>query len=155
VVANLPQSKLRQEAMRGAGPYLNATGLDQIWNVFAPNPRRESIALHGIVSYADGSTEVWRAPKGNAAFGGYWDYHWQKWQEWVLDENHRQLWRPAAVFIARDRDHAGRHPVRVTLVRLTSLNEPPGHHPAREPTVATPYYSLRITPGMLGRGGVR
>ena len=152
VAANLPRSRLRTDALRVGQPYLNATGLDQSWGVFAPDPRRESIALRAVVRYQDGSTGTWRTPTGNAVTGSYWDYHWQKWQEWVLDQNHPQLWRPAAVFIARERDRAGRQPVRVTLVRLTSVIEPPGHHPSHEPTVATPYYSLSITPAMLHPG---
>lgn len=155
IVANLPRSRVRQDALTVTRPYLNATGLDQSWGVFAPEPRRESIALRGLVRYADGSTSRWRPPSGNALTGNYWDYHWQKWQEWVLDQNHRQLWRPAATFIARDRNAQGRRPVRVTLVRLTTHLNPPGQHPAREPTVATPYYSLRITPGMLASDGSR
>ena len=155
VIANLPQSKLRRDAFTAARPYLNATGLDQSWGVFAPEPRRESVALRAVIRYADGGTYVWRPPSGDAFTGNYWDYHWQKWQEWVLDKNHQQLWRPAAVFIARDRDARGRHPVRVTLVRLTTQLNPPGHRPSHEPTVARPYYSVRITPAMLGSGGVR
>ena len=154
-VSNMPQSKLRREALRVARPYLNATGLDQNWEVFAPEPRRESIALHALVDFTDGSRQTWRIPSSNPVTGSYWQYHWQKWQDWVLDEHLRRLWRPAAVFIARDRDRPGRHPVRVTLIRRTSVIEPPGHHPASGPNVATPYYSLRITPGMLDRGGHR
>jgi len=155
VVANLPQSKLRRDALTVARPYLNATGLDQSWGVFAPEPRREPSALRARARFADGSTAVWRPPAGDALFGNYWDYHWQKWQEWVLDENHTQLWKPAAVFIARGRDRPGRHPVRVTLVRLTSRLKPPGHHPDHDRTVATSYYSLRITRAMLESGGLR
>ncbi len=108
-----------------------------------------------MVRYGDGSTEIWRTPTGNNFTGSYWDYHWQKWQEWVLDQQHRQLWRPAAVFIARDRDRPARHPVRVTLLRLTSQIRPPGHHPASGPTVTTRYYSLPITPAMLRLGSQR
>jgi hypothetical protein len=152
---NLPQSRLRTDALRVAQPYLNATGLEQVWGVFAPEPRRESIALRALVSYANGSTQTWRTPTSNPVIGSYWDYHWQKWQEWALDENHRQLWRPAALFIARDVDRQGRHPVRVTLLRLTSIIEPPGHRPSHGPTVAKPYYSVRITPSDLHPGGRR
>jgi hypothetical protein len=88
-------------------------------------------------------------PTGGALVGGYWDYHWQKWLEFVLDVHHPQLWRPAAVFIAREDGQPGRRPVRVTLIRVTSLNEPPGHHPDHRPPVFSAYYSLAITPAML------
>jgi hypothetical protein len=163
VVENLPPSKVRREILRVGQPYLYATGLDQYWGLFAPEPRRVSIALHAQVKYADGTTQTWRTPVGGALFGEYWDYHWQKWQEWVLDEGYarlyrpaaERLWRSAAEFIARDRNRLGRQPVRVILVRHTSLNNAPGHHPIHEPDVAQAYYSLRITPGMLDRSGRR
>jgi hypothetical protein len=130
--------------MRVAGPYLGATGLDQAWALFGPEPRRFSIELRARVTYADGTLETWRPPAGGALIDGYWDYHWQKWQEWVLDDGHRRLWRPAAEFVARERARGGRRPVRVTLVRLTTLNNPPGRGPDHGPLVWRPYYSLEI-----------
>jgi len=144
VITNLPQSKLRRDALQVTQPYLNAIGLDQSWALFAPDPRRFSIALRARVLYADGTAETWRPPAGGALIDSYWDYHWQKWQEWVLDARERRLWRPAAEFIARDSARPGRRPVRVTLFRLTSVNNPPGRHPDHEPVISRPYYSLRI-----------
>ena len=155
VITNLPQSNLRRHALRVAEPYLNAIGLDQSWALFAPDPRRFSIALRARVLYEDGSAETWRPPAGGALFDSYWDYHWQKWQEWVLDAGERRLWRPAAEFIARDSAGRTRRPVRVTLFRLTSLNNPPGRHPDHKPVVSRAYYSLRITPTVLARGAPR
>jgi hypothetical protein len=149
VAVNLPDSKLSRKLLRVDGAYLNATGLDQTWGVFAPDPRRASIDLYARVHYANGSTQTWRMPSGGALIGSYWDYHWQKWLEFVVDDNHADLWKPAAEFIAGDRDRPGRRPVRVTLVRLTSFNRPPGHHPDHDPRVASAYYSLSITPAML------
>lgn len=153
VVENLPQSTLRRDVLRVGQPYLNAVGLDQSWALFAPDPRRRSIALQGVVQYADGRSLIWQAPHDGALFGEYWDYHWQKWVEWVLDSRHRALWRPAAIFIARDSERPGRWPLRVTLVRVTSLNNPPGVRPDHEPSIAEPYYNLRISPTMLDRRG--
>jgi hypothetical protein len=152
VVENMPQSRLRREVLKLGQPYLNAIGLDQRWALFAPEPRRRSIALRALVQYADGTAETWRVPHGGALIGGYWDYHWQKWVEWVLDAGHGQLWRPAALFIARDMRRPDRRVVRVTLIRLTSLNNPPGVRPDHQPIVAVPYYTLSITPAMLGGG---
>ena len=151
VVTNHPQSHARRQVLRAAGPYLHATGLDQAWALFAPEPRRASIALEARIEYADGSTGTWRAPVGDDLIGGYWDYHWQKWQEWVLDDDYRPLWRPAAEFVAREEARPGRRPVRVTLVRRTQVNNPPGRGPDRQPLVARPYYSLQVTDAMLAR----
>ena len=149
IVVNLPRSTLRTDALTVGGRYLNLTGLDQSWSLFAPDPRRRSIAIEARVQYADGTAGTWRLPHGGALIGNYWDYHWQKWLEFVLDVRHPELWRPAAVFIARESNLAGRRPVRVTLIRVTSLNEPPGRTPDHSPAIASAYYSLRITPPML------
>lgn len=142
VVVNLPGSKLRREALRAGGPYLNATGLDQSWKLFAPNPRRATIGLRARVEYANGETTTWRLPSGGNLVGSYWDYHWQKWLEFVVDDRHADLWKPAAEFIARDSRRNGQRPVRVTLIRLTSINYPPGRQPDHGPRVAAPYYSV-------------
>ncbi len=148
IVVNLPRSKLRGDVLGVAGRYLNVTGLDQGWSLFAP-PRTRSIAILARVRYDDGTTGTWTLPHGSALTGSYWDYHWQKWLEFVLNVRHPELWRPAALFIARAHNRSGRRPVQVTLIRVTSLNEPPGHNPDHRPAIASPYYSLRITSAML------
>jgi hypothetical protein len=144
VVTNLPHSDLRRQAMRAGAPYLNAVGLDQAWALFGPEPRRASIALRARIEYPDGTLETWQPPVGGDLAGGYWDYHWQKWQEWVLDERHRGLWRPAAEYAVHHRARRSLRPTRVTLVRLTSLNHPPGRGPDHGPYLWRPYYSLRL-----------
>ena len=144
VVTNLPESHLRRQVGRATEPYLHATGLDQAWRLFAPEPRRYTIGLRATVTYADGTAETWRPPVGGDLVDGYWDYHWQKWQEWVMDVRHRSLWRPAAEFVAREHSGAARRPVRVTLLRLTSLNRPPGRGRDHERVVVQPYYTLRL-----------
>ena len=42
-----------------------ATGLDQNWGVFSPDPRRQSLDLVGRVRYADGGRETLRVPRGD------------------------------------------------------------------------------------------
>ena len=151
VATNLPRSGVRRDVMRAAGPYLNATGLDQSWALFAPEPRGFTIGLRARLRYADGTVDTWRPPAGTALLGNYWDYHWQKWQEWVLDAGHRRLWRPAAEFVARERARAGRRPTRVTLIRLTTPNNPPGRGPDHGPVLWRPYYTLAIADAALAR----
>jgi hypothetical protein len=147
ITTNLPESNLRRQVQRASEPYLHAIGLDQAWRLFAPEPRRFTIGLRASVTYADGSGDTWRPPVAGDLVGGYWDYHWQKWLEWVMDVRHRELWRPAAEFVAREHTRAGRRPVRVTLVRLTSVNLPPGSGPDRGRVVAQPYFTLRLPSG--------
>ena len=110
VVTNLPESLLRRKLSKVADPYLKATGLDQNWRIFAPNPRQTSLRLEARVRYDDGSVVVWRPPAGGDLVGAYWDYRWRKWLENVtVDPEREALWRPAAMFAARQLRRAGPH----------------------------------------------
>ena len=66
VVWNLPPSEIKNEALAFTGPYVRATGLNQNWGVFAPDPRRHTLELYARVRYADGSEEVVALPRGDA-----------------------------------------------------------------------------------------
>ena len=130
VAFNLPASELRRQSMRLFEPYMIATGLDQNWSVFAPDPRREVIELQARITYGDGSPpRTWRVPRGNPVIGVYWDYRWLKWAEWMTAEGDPHLWKPAAQWITR-REHAeGRQPLTVALVRRSYALNPPGVSP--------------------------
>ena len=67
VVWNLPSSALKEDALAVTGPYIRATGLNQNWGVFSPNPRRHSMFLFARVRYADGSEELSRLPAAAAS----------------------------------------------------------------------------------------
>jgi hypothetical protein len=130
VVWNLPDSKLKREGMRLARPYLTATGLDQNWSVFAPNPVRDSFFLSARVTYADGTRGAWTPPGGSAAIGTYWDFRWGKWAEWTLLQSNSDLCPGTATYIANREADAGREPVQVDLVARRRPNERPGAEPS-------------------------
>ena len=67
VVWNLPSSAIKDDALAFAGPYIRATGLNQNWGVFSPDPRRNTLFLVARVRYADGSEEVVVAAPRRAA----------------------------------------------------------------------------------------
>jgi len=126
-VTNLPESRLRREGLKAAQPYLEATGLDQNWRVFAPHPRRTSLRLLARVRYRDGAVGVWRLPAGGDLVGAYWDYRWRKWLENVIQDSRRKdLQRAAAAYIAREMRRPGKIPARVTLVERAQDLRPPG-----------------------------
>ena len=77
--------------MKAAEPFLGATGLDQNWRVFAPDPRQTSLRLEARVRYANGSSAVWRPPTGDDLVGAYWDYRWAKWLENVTQDANREV----------------------------------------------------------------
>ena len=118
VVWNLPpSSELGRQGQYRLNPVVNATGLDQTWAVFAPDPPRQEFELEARVAYDDGTERTWRVPRGDPVVGGYRDYRWLKWAEWITSGGHVVLWRPAAAWIAHQEQRAGRRPVSVTLVR--------------------------------------
>jgi hypothetical protein len=151
VVTNLPASHLRGEAMRVAGPYLEATGMDQDWRVFAPEPRRSSIDLRARVTYADGHVATWTPPRGDDVTGAAWDYRWLKWVENAIqDANRDVLWAPAARFVARDMRRPGTEVSSVTLVRRWRDLPPPGSSRPTPDWHSYDFYELSPP-----RGGVR
>lgn len=153
LVWNLPDSRLRSEALRVASPYVLATGLDQNWGVFSPDPRRQSLDLVARVRYADGGRETLRIPRGDPVVGSYWDYRWWKWVEWATTDAHQHLWEPTAVWFARRARAGGGEPVTVTLVRRWYDVLPPGTGPSRTGWREYAYYTLSLVPEDGGRAG--
>jgi hypothetical protein len=143
LVINLPESRLRRDAMKAAEPYLIATGLDQNWRIFAP-PRRTSLRVEARVTYEDGSVAIWRPPGGGDLLGAYWDYRWRKWLENVTqDVNRKVLWRPAALFAARELRRPGKVQRSVTLIRSWQDLRAPGRAgPDRRRWRSYAYYTV-------------
>ncbi len=117
VVWNLPASDLGRRAQYRVGGIVNAMGLDQTWAVFAPDPPRQELNLEARIVYDDGTERSWRVPTGDPVLSPYRDYRWLKWAEWMANGSDVSLWAPAAAWIAREEENAGRHPVSVSLVR--------------------------------------
>ena len=150
VIENLPAGAVAQHAGSVAQPYLNAAGLDQKWDMFAPNPRTEILYLQARILHADGRVTTWAPPHDGPLLGAYRDAHWNKYVEHAVirpgdPDGWRQLWRPLALYVASlntgDRSPA----VRVTLVKRSAFLLPPGgntpdHTPFREQA----YYTLRL-----------
>jgi hypothetical protein len=146
VAWNLPSSELKDKALPVVAPYVNATGLNQNWSVFAPEPRRSTIVLEARITYADGVRETWRAPARNAVVGGYSDYRWRKWYEHVTSGDETFLRKPAAEYVARLHTQDGRQPVRVVLIGRSQPLLPPGPGPERGDWSETTLYTLTVTP---------
>ena len=149
VMTTSSDSELKSQFVRVGQPYLNALGLDQSWNVFAPDPRQKVIDVEGRVRFADGSTSTWKYPRRDPFVGVYSDYRWRKWTEWVTSDAYRDLWKPAAAYIARQEASAGRRPVSVTLVRRSRGMIPPGTNRPEQIWEESSYYTLEVTPEIL------
>jgi hypothetical protein len=128
-LANLPDSQVRRTLLRVGQPYLNATGLDQSWGVFAPDGRRFVVDLVAHVRYEDGTTAQWSPPQGGPFLATYWDYRWRKWAEnlMTLGEVGGVIRTPAAMWIAREMTGPGKSPRHVTLTTRFYDLYPPGY----------------------------
>jgi hypothetical protein len=147
VATNLPRSALRHDVLVPGQPYLNAVGLDQRWNVFAPEPRKQVIDLVSRVTFLDGTQTEWRLPRRGAPIGAYSDYRWRKWLENAIADANSELWRPLALWIGRNATSPGRTPARVTLVRRFYDLRPPGTTPDRGPWKEFAFYTLDLAGG--------
>jgi hypothetical protein len=155
LASNLSESALQRWLARLVQPVRNGLGLDQAWGVFAPDPRSVVFDLEGHIRYGDGSTEVWRPPKGEPIVHEYRDYHWQKYAERVRLDDQSGLWHPFAVWLARTHDRPGRHPVEVTLVRRWYDLYPPGTNPSHGPWNEYVYFTLQVRSEDLAAGTSR
>jgi hypothetical protein len=141
---NLPDSELKAQSERVVRPYILATGLNQNWGVFAPDPRRQVLDLVARVRYADGSEATLEYPRGGRLIGSYWDYRWRKWYESVRLDRREDLWAPAAAWFAQRERARGRRPVEVTLVRRWYALLPPGEGPERGPWQEFAFYTYEV-----------
>src|SRR5262249_35164156 len=137
---DLPPSKLKSKVSKATDPVVNALGLNQNWNVFAPDPRRQSIALEAHVTMRDGSHRTWRPYVGGDLVGAYRDYRWGKWVENVRLDRNRKLWPGLADWVARE--ESGRIGVRrVVLIRHWRDVEPPGAQTSEGPRMSYAFYT--------------
>lgn len=134
VVSSMTNGSLKPALLRHDQKLLALMGLDQRWDIFAPDPRRRVFDVWARIAYADGRTESWRPPRGVAVVGGYWDGRWRKWIDSAMLGGPRSLlWPGLAGWLARERGDSGRRPVRVTLVGRSYDQRPPGATPLRGP----------------------
>jgi hypothetical protein len=150
LTANLPASYLQGKLLSADHWYLYGTGLDQGWGVFAPDPRRQTVGISAVVTFADGSQATWRPKRRDPVVGAYIDYRWIKWEEFAASIANSNLWQPVAVFAARRLATPTRRPVSVTLRNhskdLYAPGEPVPPQTVHDQTLTT----VRITPAMLG-----
>lgn len=124
VVWNLPESEIRELAVPVVEPYVNAGGLDQRWNLFAPNPPQRTYEVVARIEYADGSRALWKSPRND---------RWRKWLGTIRNERSRRLWEPTAAWIAGHHDDGGRRTVQVELMVRGRDLPPPGSGMPEQP----------------------
>jgi hypothetical protein len=144
VIWNLPPSELKSVGLPVAEPYINAAGLTQTWNLFAPNPLNRSREMVATIYYADGTSASWRPPHGGPWLDQYRTYRWYAQIARLRLDRSRARWGPFAAWVTSAHDHGGRQPVRVELIRRWQDIAPPGGAPDR-PWSEEIFYTLDLT----------
>lgn len=125
-------------------PYLLATGLDQTWGMFAPDPQRASTKVTALVTRAGGATVEYEVPSSRG-LDAYWDYRWMKYSDQfsLKKEYLAERWAFVRWVFAEDQ-RAGGRPERVTLVLTSTPLRPPGPGPDSGPTRSAPFFTASI-----------
>jgi hypothetical protein len=104
-------------------PVVQALGMEQYWQLFAPSPRHQTLELRAVISFADGRTTVVVPPHNGVFVSPYWNYRWQKLVENLCFDNNKGLLESASLWFARQ---AGPGVRMVALTCTTQLAELPG-----------------------------
>jgi hypothetical protein len=81
VVWSMPDAEFKRRLVPVLQPIAVATGLEQDWRMYAPEPlgRREFVEVR--VTMTTGVQRVWTPPRGDRVVGAFAWYHWQKLKE--------------------------------------------------------------------------
>jgi hypothetical protein len=142
IVVNMPDSQIRADLSRYTLPVVNATGLNQNWGIFS-NPRTLSAYVDGRIDFADGSSS--QVPISTSDwFGAYASYRWQKYEEVIRLDSGSIYWHDYAQYLATNARKHGRHPIRVTIIRVFAQTLPPGPGPSHGPWQESTMYVLNV-----------
>jgi hypothetical protein len=144
LIQNMPDSTIKEGLGTVVQPYLNVTGLDQGWAIFSPNPRARTVYILARLERADGSVALRPLPTSIGP-ASYWEYRWRKYGEKLSGSQGRALHRPYAEWVVDQDRREGGEPVRITLVKRTSRNLPPGPRVDALPFVDEEFYTAPVS----------
>ncbi len=114
VIWNLPDSPVEDDLTGAIRPVVLAAGLQQGWELFAPNPTRTVVRVSAEVQLASGEVTTFEFPAGDNGIGALRQYRWRKYLRRLRLGDYRRLWAPAAEWVA---DQYEEEVVMVRLVR--------------------------------------
>jgi hypothetical protein len=123
VASNMPGGEIQRLLIPVVKPIAVATGLEQQWDMFAPNPPRRAKHLEVHVTLADGRIRVWTPPRSDGRVMGA-SHRWRKLSETLLTE---ERVRPQlAHWVVGEVTRPDERAVRVQIFVLTEDLAPPG-----------------------------
>jgi hypothetical protein len=137
VVWNLPNSDIKQSLTPALRPIATATGLQQRWQMYAPEPISSLESIQVRVRMAEGPDRVWAWQQGDRLIGPFSWYHWQKLKEQMVRESAGRA--GVAHWVVRELTTPGEQPVGVQMLFRNEQLPPPGRNAPRTVTVETLY----------------
>jgi hypothetical protein len=137
VVWNLPESQIKRTMTPTLRPIAAATGLQQSWRMYAPEPISRLEGMQVLVRMADGSERVWSWRRGDRVIGPFGWYRWQKLKERAIREP--QIRAGIAHWVVREFTTPAERPVRVQILFRNELLPPPGEEGPKTVSVETLY----------------
>jgi hypothetical protein len=124
-VSNMPGGEIQRLLMPVVKPIAVATGLDQHWSMFAPDPPRRLKHLEVHVTLADGRDRVWTPPPSDGRVVGVASSHrWRKLKQTLVTEAHV---RPQfAHWVIGELTEPDERAIRVQIILRTEDLPPPG-----------------------------
>ena len=123
-VWSVPDSPLKAALTPALVPVARATGLDQSWKMFSPNPPRVVSEIETYVLFTDGEQRLWTFDRDRGIIGSFNYDRWRKLKEQLLAED---VLRPGfAMWVVRQVANPGEVPARVWMIRDTRTTPTPG-----------------------------
>ena len=118
-------------------PVATATGTDQVWQMYAPNPVRRLEVVEVHVTTADGGDRVWTLRRSGLVIGPFSWYRWQKLKEQLVREP--TIRAEFARWVVRELAPPPARPTFVEMTLRTSDMPAPGQSSSPAPTLETLY----------------
>jgi hypothetical protein len=142
VVWNLPDSEVKRTLTPTLQPIAAATGLEQEWRMYAPEPISGLETLEVHVTMADGADRMWTIRREGRVIGPFAWYHWQKLKESA--PRAPDIRAGIAHWVVGELTKPGEHPTRVQMILRTQDMPPPGKD-APTPTNVERLYDETLT----------
>ncbi|MGB6205801.1 hypothetical protein [Mycobacterium sp.] len=137
VVWSLPDAEVKRRLAPVLQPIASATGLEQSWRMYAPDPPRRQEFLDVRVTLANGVQRAWTNPRGDRVVGAFAWYHWQKVKENVVHDPASRA--GVAHWIVRRLTGRSERAVRVQMILRTESLPAPGTNGSPVPGEETLY----------------
>ena len=124
VVWSLPDAEVKRRLAPVLQPIASATGLEQSWRIYAPEPQRRQEFLEVRVTMANGVQRVWTNPRGDRVVAAFAWYHWQKVKENVVHDPASRV--GVAHWIVHRLTGRSEQAVRVQMILRTESLPAPG-----------------------------